>query len=70
MKLDEWRTREGVTQKAFADRVGTSQSFISEIESGEKAASDELAARIEEETNGNVSFLELKHPKYRKASSE
>jgi len=68
--LDEWRTREGVTQKALADRVGTSQSFISEIESGEKAASDDLAARIEDETGGAVTFLELKHPKYRKAASE
>lgn len=70
MRLDEWRKREKVTQEAFAERVGTTQSFISEIERGEKTASDELAAKIEEATNGAVTFLELKHPKYRTASNE
>lgn len=69
MRLVEWREREKITQKEFAGRVGTSQSFISEIESGEKAASDDLAARIEDETGGAVTFLELKHPKYRSAIS-
>ncbi|MDA8122269.1 MAG: helix-turn-helix transcriptional regulator [Deltaproteobacteria bacterium] len=70
MRLDEWREREKVTQGAFAEQVGTAQSFISEIERGLKVASDDLAAKIEEATNGAVTFLELKHPKYRKASND
>jgi transcriptional regulator with XRE-family HTH domain len=68
MRLDEYRKREGLTQRDIADMAGTTQGFISEIERGEKAPSDELAAKIEELTGGEVTFLELKHPKFRKAS--
>ncbi|MCL5884701.1 MAG: helix-turn-helix domain-containing protein [Deltaproteobacteria bacterium] len=71
MRLGDWIESKKLTQQEAADLFGVeSQGFISEIVSGKKIVSDELAAKIEEVTKGKVTFLELKHPKYRQASNE
>ena len=67
MFLKEWRTKHEKTQEWVAEKVGVTQGFISEIENGDKVPSDDIAAKIEEVTSGAVTFLELKHPKYRNA---
>jgi ribosome-binding protein aMBF1 (putative translation factor) len=41
-----YRTRRGISQKKLADRVGTSHSAISRLESGQHAASVETLRRI------------------------
>ena len=70
MRLHEWVEVTGVKQRAAAEMFGISQGFFSEILRGEKRINDDLAARIEEVTKGQVTFLELKHPKFRKASND
>ena len=65
MILREWRKKHEKNQGWLAEQLGVSQGYISEIERGDKIPSDDIAAKIEEVTKGNVSFLELKHPKYR-----
>ena|SRR5579859_2549085 len=41
-----YRTRQGISQKELADRVGTSHSAISRLESGQHATSVETLRRI------------------------
>ena len=45
-KLVKMRKAAGYTQKTFADKVGTSRSHYSQIESGEKNPSLNLSIRI------------------------
>jgi DNA-binding transcriptional regulator YdaS (Cro superfamily) len=69
MRLDEWIKSACKTQTEAAQILGISQPFVSLLISGERIASDEIAVQIEEATGGAVTFLELKHPKFRAASS-
>jgi predicted XRE-type DNA-binding protein len=70
MRLGEWIESKKMTQQEAAGLFGIeSQGFVSELISGKKTVSDELAAKIEEITKGKVTFLELKHPKYRQTSN-
>jgi len=43
------RTREGITQKELARRLGVTQNNISDMERGKRAVSVKMAKRIEEE---------------------
>lgn len=45
-KLAKMRKAQGYTQKTFANKVGTSRSHYSQIESGEKNPSLNLSIRI------------------------
>jgi len=67
MLLREWRKTNDKNQEWLAEQLGVTQGYISEIERGDKTPSDDVAAKIEEVTRGAVTFLELKHPKYRTA---
>ncbi|MEM6557984.1 MAG: helix-turn-helix domain-containing protein [Pseudomonadota bacterium] len=52
--LGQWRKSKGYTQGAFAKLIGTSAAYISQIESGHRRPSIELAKRIEKATRGRV----------------
>lgn len=52
--ITEHRKRAGLTQSAFAERVGVSQSFLSEIEAGTKRPGLRVAIAIARETGGAV----------------
>ena len=69
MHLKEWREAQGKTQEWLAEQLKWTQGYISMIERGEQVPSDENAAKIEDFTKGAVSFIELKHPKYRPAAN-
>lgn len=45
---------QNITQAAFADMLGISRGYLSEILSGEKTPGLELAVRIETATEGQV----------------
>lgn len=57
--LIEWRKRNGITQAAFADRLGVSNSALAKYESGKLRLKPELAMRIEALTGGQVSTAVL-----------
>ena len=65
----EWREKHRKSQGDVALLLGVHQGTVSKIEN-EGTISDELAAKFEEITEGEVTFLELKHPRYRKAANE
>ncbi len=48
MALRGLRTREGITQKQFAERLGISQTRVSEMENGVRPISVAMAKRIAE----------------------
>lgn len=54
--LAKWRKAAGreATQAKFAERLGISRSYLSEIETGAKKPALDLAFRIERETGGAV----------------
>lgn len=66
MRLHEWIDLNRHTQDAAAAMFGVTQAYVSELARGIAIPSDDLAAKIEEVTRGQVTFLELKHPKFRK----
>ena len=68
MRLDQWIKANCKTQAEAAQMLGISQPFVSLLVSGERVASDNVAARIEAATKGAVTFMELKHPKFRRTS--
>lgn len=53
-KLREHLKEKRITQRAFADRVGVSKAYMSEIASGLKVPSLEVAVRIQRATDGDV----------------
>lgn len=53
-KLQEYLTRNGVRQSAFAARVGATQATISKLAGGTARPSLELAVTIDRETAGEV----------------
>ncbi len=58
MKLADWLKKHGMTQAAFAGRIGVSQGRVSQIVAGE-APSLDLAVKIEAATNGRVGPADL-----------
>lgn len=55
MKLDQYLTQRGMTDAAFAEKVGRSQSSINRIRRGETRPDWKTMERIVEETGGEVS---------------
>jgi len=51
MALRDLRTREGLTQKACAERLGIRQHHVAEMEKGKRSISVEMAKRIGAEFN-------------------
>jgi len=70
MKLEAWIKKEDVTQAEVAKRLKVTQGFLSKVLKRKKRFSPDMAARVEKLTHGKVSFLELQHPRYRKAANE
>lgn len=56
--LKGWIQKNGLTYKAFADRIGTSSQNISTILSGKSEGSYNLRKKIFEVTNGDVDCIE------------
>lgn len=48
------------TRKAFADRVGISSAFLSQIESGARKPAPRVAFKIEKATGGRVTLADLR----------
>lgn len=53
-KLYHWLARNGLSQRAFAERVGAHYTIISRVVGGKMTPSLELAVAIERETGGAV----------------
>ena len=62
MKLQEYLKQKDVTQTSFASSVGVAQSHINNIIRGKKSPSPKLTKKIEEMTDGKVSFEDLFNP--------
>lgn len=59
MRISQWLEKQGMTQAAFAFRIGVSQGRISQIcASGTDSLS--MAARIEQATGGEVTTDECR----------
>lgn len=69
MHPKEWREGRNLTQEDVAEMLGVYQGTVSKIET-DGSASVELAAKYEEISKGKVTFVELTHPKFHKASGE
>lgn len=54
MDIKSYREKHGLSQKAFADKVGVSQGMVWQWESGETAVTLEKAKTIVRETAGEV----------------
>src|ERR1700753_1995563 len=46
--LSFWRNKRAMTQKALADRVGISQSYVADLEAGRREGSPQLFKRLAE----------------------
>lgn len=57
MRLGAWLAEKGVTQDAFAEKIGVTQGRVSQIVKGALPSLD-LARRIKAATDGDVDFLE------------
>jgi transcriptional regulator with XRE-family HTH domain len=68
-RLQAWMKKKKKNQAEAAEALCITQGFLSRVLRGEKRFSDETAARVEKITRGEVSFLELKHPRYRKTAN-
>jgi transcriptional regulator with XRE-family HTH domain len=73
MKLDEYLSLTGQTERGFAARVGSSGATISRIRRGLNLPRISLAVRIESITNGLVTTRDLaetvKEPPYESSRS-
>lgn len=59
MKLKEYLKMKCLTEYDFADILGITQPHVNYIVNGKKNASAGLAKRIEDVTNGQVTFNDL-----------
>lgn len=62
MRLGIWLKQQRVTQMQFAETLGISRNYVSELGAGKKWPSREVAQRIREATRGMVSaddFLDI-----------
>ena len=63
MHLRQYLDMHGITTVAFAKQCGLSQGFVWRIAHGKRGMSPKVAKRIEQETSGAVSIMELLYPK-------
>ncbi|KKK00562.1 helix-turn-helix transcriptional regulator [Micromonospora sp. HK10] len=58
-ELRRWRTRQGLTQRALAERVRFSRETVAAVESGRRFGSHEFAVRCDEvlDTGGRLAAL-------------
>jgi transcriptional regulator with XRE-family HTH domain len=59
MDLSTYLAQTGTSQRAFAEKVGISPSFLNEIVQGTKAPSLAVAIKIAEAADGAVSMASL-----------
>ncbi|MGN8158103.1 helix-turn-helix domain-containing protein [Salinisphaera sp. RV14] len=62
LQIREARRRAGITQGVLADRCGTTQSWISELENGKPRAELELALRVLRELGLALQVAESAEP--------
>lgn len=62
MRLRDYVKQHKIDIKAFAERLGYSRPYISNVVYDQVSASPRLAKKIEEETGGRVSRLSLLYP--------
>lgn len=65
MVLDGYLKKHGITQREFADRIGCSQSLVSQWITGETKLTGEWAVKIERETEREVLRQDLLPELYR-----
>lgn len=53
-RLGEWLEKHGLSQGEFAAKIGSTQSHVSKLISGERDAGRDLAFAIEHETGGAI----------------
>lgn len=58
MTLGRWLRLKGMTQTAFAERVGISSAAVSRLVCGTMSPSGKLVRRIEYHTGGEVTFAD------------
>jgi len=63
MRLEEWIEKEGITQKAFAEKIGVTEGFVSHLIKGRRTPSAALIQKIEGATKFEVLFWDLLPPK-------
>lgn len=56
MTLDQFLSKSPLTDEAFGQLIGCSQSQVSRLRRGESAPSTERIARIRDVTDGEVTF--------------
>lgn len=59
MDLSTYLAKSGTSQRAFAEKVGISPSFLNEIVQGTKAPSLAVAIKISEAAEGSVAMASL-----------
>ena len=59
MWIDEWLFQEGKTIGSLAEDVGISRDYLSMIIHGKRRGSPDVAKKISEATNGEVSIHEI-----------
>lgn len=62
MDLREWLFRKRITVTDFAKKVGVSRNHINAIVNNRGRPGPELAKKIQEETKGEVTVMELLFP--------
>ena len=62
LQIREARRQAGITQGALADRCGTTQSWISELENGKPRAELELALRVMRELGLALEVAAMESP--------
>lgn len=62
MKLEAWKEKHQLKNCDLAGKFGVDQSYITYLLQGKRRASPELAKRIEYETNGEVTRMEMLYP--------
>ena len=65
MVLDSYLKKHGLTQREFADKIGCSQSLVSQWISGETKITGQWAVAIERATERDVKRQELLPELYR-----
>jgi len=70
LNLREYLFRKRITQIDFARRLGISRGHLGQILHGSKHPSRKLAKKIEEETEGKVTAIELIFPETNKLQEE
>ena len=63
MTLSEYIGEVGITTITLAVKLGVSQPFVSQLATGRRRPSPEVAKRISEATGGKVTVMELLYPK-------